>query len=139
MAQDSISIVAATRPHPHETLCGDLWTVQWAADSSCRLAVIDGLGHGPVARAAEHGQAEPGDQQQAPERQQRGHLDAGGDPGARKLPVQADAAPFGGGVGVGLGRLGLPTAREPGTDCGGGGRCSHIRSIRAEEPSQSHL
>jgi serine phosphatase RsbU (regulator of sigma subunit) len=51
MALDSIVIAAATRPHPHETVSGDLWTVQWAA-GACRIAVIDGLGHGPPAHAA---------------------------------------------------------------------------------------
>jgi serine phosphatase RsbU (regulator of sigma subunit) len=52
MAHDTVALVVATRPHPHETLSGDLWTVQWAADGSCRIAVIDGLGHGPPAHAA---------------------------------------------------------------------------------------
>ena len=47
-----IAIVAATRPHPHETVSGDAWTVQWAADGACRLAVVDGLGHGPAAHEA---------------------------------------------------------------------------------------
>jgi serine phosphatase RsbU (regulator of sigma subunit) len=51
MALDAIVIAAATRPHPHETVSGDLWTVQWAA-GACRIAVIDGLGHGPLAHAA---------------------------------------------------------------------------------------
>ena len=52
MASDTISVVAAARPHPHETISGDLWTVQWAADGACRVAVVDGLGHGPAAHAA---------------------------------------------------------------------------------------
>ena len=52
MACDTLNIATATRPHPHETLSGDLWTVQWAADGACRLAVIDGLGHGPAAHEA---------------------------------------------------------------------------------------
>jgi serine phosphatase RsbU (regulator of sigma subunit) len=49
MATKTISIVAAMRPHPHETVSGDAWTAQWTANGTCRLAVIDGLGHGPAA------------------------------------------------------------------------------------------
>ncbi|MGN6813175.1 MAG: hypothetical protein ACTHMP_20100, partial [Thermomicrobiales bacterium] len=30
---------------------GDLWSVQWAA-GACRIAVIEGLGHGSPAHAA---------------------------------------------------------------------------------------
>jgi serine phosphatase RsbU (regulator of sigma subunit) len=70
MDHDTLTIAVATRPHPHETLSGDLWTVQWAADGSCRLAVIDGLGHGEAAheaaRAAVHALAAAPDL--APER-----------------------------------------------------------------------
>ncbi|MGN6359045.1 MAG: SpoIIE family protein phosphatase [Thermomicrobiales bacterium] len=51
MAFDPIAIAAATRPHPHEMVSGDLWSVQWAA-GACRIAVIDGLGHGSPAHAA---------------------------------------------------------------------------------------
>lgn len=52
MALDTISVAVATRPHPHETVSGDLWTVQRADDGAYRLAVIDGLGHGPAAHEA---------------------------------------------------------------------------------------
>ncbi|HET9015204.1 MAG TPA: SpoIIE family protein phosphatase [Thermomicrobiaceae bacterium] len=39
------------RNHPAETVCGDAWTVDWVG-SCCRVAVIDGLGHGPAAAEA---------------------------------------------------------------------------------------
>jgi serine phosphatase RsbU (regulator of sigma subunit) len=44
-------VVAASRPYPGEQVNGDGWTVQWHA-GRCRVAVIDGLGHGPEAAAA---------------------------------------------------------------------------------------
>jgi hypothetical protein len=46
-----VHVAAATRPHPGEIVNGDAWTVQWH-DGACRVAVIDGLGHGPQAAAA---------------------------------------------------------------------------------------
>src|SRR5947199_391590 len=36
---------------PVAELAGDLWAVDWHADT-CRIAVVDGLGHGPAAAAA---------------------------------------------------------------------------------------
>jgi serine/threonine protein phosphatase PrpC len=51
VAQPTLIVAAATRPYPGETANGDAWTVQWH-DGVCRIAVIDGLGHGPQAAAA---------------------------------------------------------------------------------------
>jgi serine phosphatase RsbU (regulator of sigma subunit) len=51
MAHPDILIAAAARPHPTEDVSGDIWHVDWRANS-CRIAVIDGLGHGPDALAA---------------------------------------------------------------------------------------
>ena len=44
-------IVAASRPHPHETVNGDAWAAHWHA-GVCRIVVVDGLGHGPEAATA---------------------------------------------------------------------------------------
>ena len=44
-------MASASRAYPGETENGDAWTVQWH-DGRCRIAVIDGLGHGPSAAAA---------------------------------------------------------------------------------------
>jgi serine phosphatase RsbU (regulator of sigma subunit) len=44
-------VAAASRAYPGETENGDAWTVQWRGDL-CRIAVVDGLGHGPPAAAA---------------------------------------------------------------------------------------
>jgi serine phosphatase RsbU (regulator of sigma subunit) len=51
MAPDQLLIAAALRPHPTETVSGDAWTIDWQANG-CRIAVIDGLGHGPGAASA---------------------------------------------------------------------------------------
>ena len=51
MADEPITIAAASRSYPGETANGDAWTVQWHG-GICRIAVIDGLGHGPAAAAA---------------------------------------------------------------------------------------
>lgn len=51
MAHDRLLIAAALRPHPTETVSGDAWTIDWQANG-CRIAVIDGLGHGPGAALA---------------------------------------------------------------------------------------
>lgn len=51
MAEELISVAAATRNFPGETVCGDAWQVDWYGDI-CRIAVVDGLGHGPAAAAA---------------------------------------------------------------------------------------
>jgi serine phosphatase RsbU (regulator of sigma subunit) len=52
MALDSLTIAAAARPHPHESISGDAWTVHTTAEGVYRLALIDGLGHGPQAHDA---------------------------------------------------------------------------------------
>jgi hypothetical protein len=57
MAQRPILIAGATRPYPTETANGDAWRVDWSA-SGCRIAVIDGLGHGPGAAEAAAGAGE---------------------------------------------------------------------------------
>jgi serine phosphatase RsbU (regulator of sigma subunit) len=44
-------IAAAGRPHPGETVSGDNWTVD-RSEATYRIALIDGLGHGPAAAAA---------------------------------------------------------------------------------------
>ena len=49
--QNPLTFAAAGRPFPGEVVSGDAWHVDWHA-SSCRIAVIDGLGHGPEAAAA---------------------------------------------------------------------------------------
>lgn len=52
MAAERVAVAAAARPYPGEAVSGDAWRVdrqgEWV-----RIAVIDGLGHGPeAARAA---------------------------------------------------------------------------------------
>ncbi len=51
MADPPIVVAAASRPYPGEKANGDAWTVQRQTDG-CRIALIDGLGHGPAAAAA---------------------------------------------------------------------------------------
>src|SRR5215207_10694276 len=51
MASPGFLIAAAARPHPTEVVSGDIWHVDWLA-TGCRIAVIDGLGHGPDAAFA---------------------------------------------------------------------------------------
>jgi serine phosphatase RsbU (regulator of sigma subunit) len=46
-----LAVVAATRPYPGEQVSGDAWTVEQAGAIS-RVALVDGLGHGPLAAAA---------------------------------------------------------------------------------------
>jgi serine phosphatase RsbU (regulator of sigma subunit) len=47
-----VIVGAATRPYPGEVCNGDAWQVDWH-EGRCRLAIIDGLGHGePAANAA---------------------------------------------------------------------------------------
>ena len=63
MADHLIRVAVAARPHPRETVNGDATAVHWA-DGACRIAVIDGLGHGPdaafaAARAVETLDAHP--------------------------------------------------------------------------------
>ena len=51
MVEHPIVIAVAARPYPGEPVSGDAWHVDWDGDV-CRIAVIDGLGHGPQAAAA---------------------------------------------------------------------------------------
>ena len=51
MAERRILISAASRPYPTEVANGDAWHVDWQP-AGCRIAVIDGLGHGPAAAEA---------------------------------------------------------------------------------------
>jgi serine phosphatase RsbU (regulator of sigma subunit) len=51
VANDSITIGVASRPYPSEIVNGDAHAVHWHA-GSCRIAVIDGLGHGVEAATA---------------------------------------------------------------------------------------
>ena len=46
-----VTIAVASRPHPNEVINGDGWSVHWNGPS-CRITVIDGLGHGPEAALA---------------------------------------------------------------------------------------
>jgi serine phosphatase RsbU (regulator of sigma subunit) len=46
-----VAVAIAARPYPGETVSGDAWQVDWDGDI-CRIAVVDGLGHGPQAAAA---------------------------------------------------------------------------------------
>jgi hypothetical protein len=47
---DTVIVEAVGRPIPTESVSGDAWQVDWSPDG-CRIAVIDGLGHGPEAFA----------------------------------------------------------------------------------------
>lgn len=51
MAERPLIIRAEGRPYPGETVSGDGWAIDWD-DDACRVAVIDGLGHGPHAARA---------------------------------------------------------------------------------------
>jgi len=51
MADQTLAVAGVSRPYPGETANGDTWTVEWH-DGACRIAVIDGLGHGPAAAVA---------------------------------------------------------------------------------------
>jgi serine phosphatase RsbU (regulator of sigma subunit) len=51
VVEHPVAIAVAARPYPGETVNGDAWQVDWDGDI-CRIAVIDGLGHGPQAAAA---------------------------------------------------------------------------------------
>jgi serine phosphatase RsbU (regulator of sigma subunit) len=46
-----VTVGGASRPCPGETSNGDAWQVDWHADQ-CRIALVDGLGHGPEAEQA---------------------------------------------------------------------------------------
>jgi serine phosphatase RsbU (regulator of sigma subunit) len=50
MASFPITVAVAARPYPGETVSGDAWQIDWHG-SVCRIALVDGLGHGPQAAA----------------------------------------------------------------------------------------
>ena len=51
MVPQPVCISVAARPYPGETTSGDAWQVDWHGQT-CRIAVIDGLGHGAAAATA---------------------------------------------------------------------------------------
>jgi hypothetical protein len=51
VATPTVAVAAATRPYPGEVANGDAWLATWTA-AGCRIALIDGLGHGPEAAVA---------------------------------------------------------------------------------------
>jgi serine phosphatase RsbU (regulator of sigma subunit) len=51
MACFPVAVAVAARPYPGETVSGDAWQVNWHG-SVCRIALVDGLGHGPQAATA---------------------------------------------------------------------------------------
>lgn len=51
MVDHPLAIAGVSRPCSGETANGDTWTVEWHG-GTCRIAVIDGLGHGPAAALA---------------------------------------------------------------------------------------
>jgi hypothetical protein len=51
MAARVIAVAAASRPFPGEIENGDAWIIH-RSPGRCRIALIDGLGHGPEAAAA---------------------------------------------------------------------------------------
>jgi hypothetical protein len=48
-----IAVAASGRPYPGEKVSGDAHAVSWVG-RKCRIALVDGLGHGPAAAAAAH-------------------------------------------------------------------------------------
>jgi serine phosphatase RsbU (regulator of sigma subunit) len=51
MASLPVAVTVAARPYPGEKVSGDAWQVDWHR-SVCRIALVDGLGHGSQAAAA---------------------------------------------------------------------------------------
>jgi serine phosphatase RsbU (regulator of sigma subunit) len=51
VAEQTVAIATASRPHPDEAVNGDAWVVHQQG-TTWRIAVIDGLGHGPQAAEA---------------------------------------------------------------------------------------
>ena len=51
MASFPVAVAVAARPYPGEAVSGDAWQVDWHG-SVCRIALVDGLGHGSQAAAA---------------------------------------------------------------------------------------
>jgi serine phosphatase RsbU (regulator of sigma subunit) len=66
---ERLVVAAAIRSHPNETVSGDAWSVRWDS-GRCRIAIVDGAGHGPpaveaaqiaIATFEENPNASPGD------------------------------------------------------------------------------
>jgi len=51
MVLSPVTVAVAARPYPGETVSGDAWQIDWH-ESVCRIALVDGLGHGSQAAAA---------------------------------------------------------------------------------------
>src|SRR5215217_3837734 len=51
MASFPVTVAVAARPYPGESVNGDAWQVDWHG-LVCRIALVDGLGHGPQAATA---------------------------------------------------------------------------------------
>jgi serine phosphatase RsbU (regulator of sigma subunit) len=51
MASFPVAVAVAARPYPGEAVSGDAWRVDWHGPV-CRIALVDGLGHGPEAASA---------------------------------------------------------------------------------------
>jgi serine phosphatase RsbU (regulator of sigma subunit) len=51
MGERPIIVAVAARQYPGEAVSGDAWQFDWSG-SVCRIALVDGLGHGPEAAAA---------------------------------------------------------------------------------------
>jgi serine phosphatase RsbU (regulator of sigma subunit) len=51
VAGSPLIVAAASRPFPGQTVNGDAWAELWH-EGVCRLVVVDGLGHGPLAAEA---------------------------------------------------------------------------------------
>jgi serine phosphatase RsbU (regulator of sigma subunit) len=45
---ERLAVAAAIRSHPNETGSADAWSVRWDS-GRCRIAIVDGAGHGPAA------------------------------------------------------------------------------------------
>jgi hypothetical protein len=50
LLNQGIRVGAAWRAYPGESACGDTWLADWPSAGACRLAVIDGVGHGTEAK-----------------------------------------------------------------------------------------
>jgi serine phosphatase RsbU (regulator of sigma subunit) len=51
MGERPVDVAVAARSYPGETVSGDAWQVDWDGPV-CRIALVDGLGHGPEAAIA---------------------------------------------------------------------------------------
>jgi len=51
MTEDALVVAGVSRPYPGETVNGDAWAVHRHGGAG-RIALVDGLGHGPEAAVA---------------------------------------------------------------------------------------